>query len=90
MNGREVFKHAVRRFPEVILEGLDYNGFTLDDVKLVIPHQANLRITQTVQKKLGISDDKIFSLVSIVSFLKFITTSIGVVPPSFSSISFIP
>ena len=61
MNGREVFKHAVRRFPEVILEGLDYNGFTIDDVKLVIPHQANLRITQTVQKRLGVSDDKIFS-----------------------------
>ena len=61
MNGREVFKHAVRRFPEVILEGLDYNGLTIDDVKLVIPHQANLRITQTVQKKLGVSDDKIFS-----------------------------
>ena len=61
MNGREVFKHAVRRFPQVILEGLDYNGFTIDDVKLVIPHQANLRITQTVQKRLGVSDDKIFS-----------------------------
>jgi 3-oxoacyl-[acyl-carrier-protein] synthase-3 len=61
MNGREVFKHAVRRFPEVILEGLEYNNLGLDDVSLVIPHQANLRITQAVQKKLGIPDNKIFS-----------------------------
>ena len=61
MNGREVFKHAVRRFPQVILEGLEYNDLTIDDVKLVIPHQANLRITQTVQKQLGVPDNKIFS-----------------------------
>ena len=61
MNGREVFKHAVRRFPEVILEGLEYNNLELDDVSLVIPHQANLRITQAIQKKLDIPDNKIFS-----------------------------
>ena len=61
MNGREVFKHAVKRFPEVILEGLEYNNLTIDDVSLVIPHQANYRITQSVQKQLGVSDDKIFS-----------------------------
>ena len=61
MNGREVFKHAVRRFPEVILEGLDFNDLKLEDVGIVIPHQANYRITQAVQKKLGVSDDKVFS-----------------------------
>ena len=61
MNGREVFKHAVKRFPEVIVEGLEYNNLTLEDVNLVIPHQANYRITQAVQKKLGISSEKIFS-----------------------------
>ena len=61
MNGREVFKHAVRRFPEVIIEGLEYNGLTLEDVGIVIPHQANHRITQAVQRKLGIADNKIFS-----------------------------
>ena len=60
MNGREVFKHAVKRFPEVILEGLEYNNFSIDDVSLVVPHQANFRITQAVQKKLGIKEDKIF------------------------------
>ena len=61
MNGREVFKHAVRRFPEVILEGLDYNKLKIDDVDLVIPHQANYRITQAVQKQLDIPENKVFS-----------------------------
>ena len=61
MNGREVFKHAVRRFPEVILEGLKYNNLTIEDVNLVVPHQANFRITQAVQKKLNVPDNKIFS-----------------------------
>jgi len=61
MNGREVFKHAVRRFPEVILEGLEYNNLTVDDVNLVVPHQANYRITQAVQKQLKVPDNKIFS-----------------------------
>ena len=61
MNGREVFKHAVRRFPEVIIEGLEYNNFTISDVSIVIPHQANYRITQAVQRKLGVSEDKVFS-----------------------------
>ena len=61
MNGREVFKHAVRRFPEVIMEGLEYNNLSVKDITLVIPHQANFRITQAVQKKLGISEEKVFS-----------------------------
>jgi 3-oxoacyl-[acyl-carrier-protein] synthase-3 len=61
MNGREVFKHAVTRFPEVILEGLAHNNLSLEDIGLIIPHQANYRITQAVQKKLGTSDDKVFS-----------------------------
>ncbi len=61
MNGREVFKHAVKRFPEVIMEGLEHNNFNADDLSLVIPHQANYRITQAVQKKLGVSEDKVFS-----------------------------
>ena len=61
MNGREVFKHAVRRFPEVIMEGLEYNNLSVKDIALVIPHQANFRITQAVQKKLGISEEKVFS-----------------------------
>jgi len=61
MNGRYVFTHAVRRFPEVIREALDANGVALSDVSIVIPHQANLRITQAVAKALEISPEKVFS-----------------------------
>jgi 3-oxoacyl-[acyl-carrier-protein] synthase-3 len=48
MNGREVFKHTVTKFPEVIMEALNANQLTLGDVKLIIPHQANLRISEAV------------------------------------------
>tara|TARA_B100000945_G_C20426294_1_gene620718 strand:- start:4431 stop:5435 length:1005 start_codon:yes stop_codon:yes gene_type:complete len=61
MNGKEVFKHAVKRFPEVILEALEYNNMKIKDINLLIPHQANLRITNYVQKKLGLSQTKVFS-----------------------------
>ncbi|WP_426059304.1 3-oxoacyl-ACP synthase III family protein [Hymenobacter sp. B1770] len=61
MNGQNVFKHAVVRFPQVIKEALDQNGFQPTDIDMLIPHQANLRITQYVQQKMGLSDDKVFS-----------------------------
>ncbi|NQV38718.1 MAG: ketoacyl-ACP synthase III [Candidatus Marinimicrobia bacterium] len=61
MNGREVFKNAIKRFPEVINEALDANNLSLRDVKLIIPHQANLRISQAVAKKLGVSMDMVYS-----------------------------
>jgi len=61
MEGREVFKHAVVRMPEAVREALRANGLTVDDVALVIPHQANQRITQAVQKALGLPDEKIAS-----------------------------
>lgn len=61
MNGRYVFTHAVRRFPEVIREALEANGMTLSDLSLVIPHQANLRITQAVAKALGVPPEQVFS-----------------------------
>ncbi len=61
MNGRSVFVHAVRRFPEVILEALSANGMAVSDLSIVIPHQANLRITQSVAKSLGIPPEKVFS-----------------------------
>jgi len=61
MNGRSVFTHAVRRFPEVILEALSANGMAVSDLSVVIPHQANLRITQAVAKSLGIPPEKVFS-----------------------------
>jgi len=61
MNGRYVFTHAVRRFPEVIREGLEKNGLTLADLSLLIPHQANLRITQAVGAALQLPEGKVFS-----------------------------
>jgi len=61
MNGREVFKHAVTRFPEVIMEGLEANNMQASDIDLFIPHQANLRISQFVGKKLGLPDEKVFN-----------------------------
>ena len=61
MNGREVFRHAVRRFPEAINETLDSNGFTADDIDLLVPHQANLRISDMIQKKMGLPDSKVFN-----------------------------
>lgn len=59
MNGRFVFKHAVVKFPEVIKEALHTNDLTTKDLKLLVPHQANLRIAQFVQKRLGLSDDQV-------------------------------
>lgn len=61
MNGRSVFIHAARRFPEVIQEALAENGMTVSDLSIVIPHQANLRITQAVTKALGVPAGKVFS-----------------------------
>ncbi len=61
MEGRHVFKHAVTKFPEVIHEALNATGYSIDDVQLVVPHQANLRITEVVAQRLGIGMDKMYS-----------------------------
>ena len=61
MNGQFVFKNAVVRFAEVINEGLEKNAWSPEDIALLIPHQANLRIAQFVQKKFGLRDDQIFN-----------------------------
>jgi 3-oxoacyl-[acyl-carrier-protein] synthase-3 len=61
MNGNFVFKHAVTRFPAVILEALHANGYKPADIKLLVPHQANLRISQFVAKTLGLSHDQVFN-----------------------------
>jgi 3-oxoacyl-[acyl-carrier-protein] synthase-3 len=60
MNGRQVFKHATARFPEVILEVLGRCGRTLDDVRLIVPHQANQRIGDAVAERLGVPPEKVF------------------------------
>lgn len=61
MNGPVVFKHAVRRFMEVINEGLASNGLTKEQIDLLIPHQANLRISEYIQKKLDLPNDRVFN-----------------------------
>jgi len=61
MNGRQVFKHAITKFPEVINLALELNNLKIDDVALVIPHQANLRITEAVAQRLGTTLDKVYS-----------------------------
>lgn len=61
MNGSHVFKHAVTRMPEVIREALLANNLQIEDLDLVIPHQANERITEAVRRNLGVSADKIVS-----------------------------
>jgi len=60
MNGRQVFKHATTRFPEVIREVLDKAGEKLEDVALVVPHQANQRISDMVAHKLGLPPERMF------------------------------
>lgn len=61
MNGNFVFKHAITRFSEVINEALMANGVQSSELKLMIPHQANLRISQYIQQKMGLRDDQVFN-----------------------------
>lgn len=61
MQGREVFKHAVSKMPEVVQEALAANGLAAKDIDLLIPHQANLRITQMVQRRLKLEDHQVVS-----------------------------
>ncbi len=61
VEGREVFRLAVTYMPEVVLAVLKRNGLAVDDLDLVIMHQANLRINEAVQKRLGLPDDKVFN-----------------------------
>lgn len=61
MNGQFVFKHAIVRFSEVITEGLEANGLSVSDIDLLIPHQANLRISQFIQKKMKLTDEQVYN-----------------------------
>lgn len=61
MDGQSVFKKAVVKFPEVIMEALNTNGYKSSDIDMLIPHQANLRISQFVQQKLGLRDDQVYN-----------------------------
>lgn len=61
MEGREVFKHATTRMPESVHRALQTNSLTTADIKLLIAHQANQRISEMVQKQLGLRDDQVFN-----------------------------
>ena len=61
MNGRYVFKNAIQLFPAAINEALNDAGFTKDDLDLVIPHQANKRITEAIQMRMELPKEKVFS-----------------------------
>lgn len=61
MNGQFVFKNAVVRFSEVINEGLEANNLEVSDIDMLIPHQANLRISQFIQQKFKLSNDKVYN-----------------------------
>ena len=61
MDGPSVFKKAVVKFPEVIVESLTANGLATKDINLLIPHQANLRIAQFVQQKLQLTDEQVYN-----------------------------
>lgn len=61
MNGQAVFKQAVQKFPAVIMEALEANNLQTTDISLLIPHQANLRIAEYVQKQLKLEDHQVFN-----------------------------
>jgi len=61
MNGTFVFKHAVVRFSEAIMEGLQTNNLQVSDIDMLIPHQANLRISQFIQKKFKLEDHQVYN-----------------------------
>src|SRR6266852_4647633 len=73
--GSQVFKYAVRRMAELAACLLERNGFTSDDLALVVPHQANLRIIRAMQQRLGLEDSKV-----MVNIDKYGNTTGGTIP----------
>ena len=61
MDGREVFRHATTRMPESVRAAMQHAGVTAEQLTLLIPHQANLRISEMVQKQLGLRDDQVYN-----------------------------
>ena len=79
MNGNTVFKHAVVRFMEVIQEALAFNQLSKEDIDLLVPHQANLRISQYIQQKLELPDEKVFN-----NIMHLGNTTAGTIPIALS------
>ena len=75
MNGRYVFKFAVEKFPEVIQEALDKTGLGVEDIDLLIPHQANLRISEAVRQRLELPAEKVFN-----NIMKYGNTTAASIP----------
>lgn len=75
MNGQFVFKNAVVRFSEVINEGLQANNLQVADINMLIPHQANLRISQFIQQKFQLTDDQVYN-----NIMKYGNTTAASVP----------
>jgi 3-oxoacyl-[acyl-carrier-protein] synthase-3 len=61
MEGQKVFKHAIVKMPEVLREALQKNGLSARDIKVLVTHQANLRISEVVQRSLELRDDQVFN-----------------------------
>lgn len=79
MNGNLVFKHAVVRFMEVINEALEANNMKKEDIDLLVPHQANLRISNFIQQKMQFSDDKVYN-----NIMRYGNTTAGSIPIALS------
>lgn len=75
MNGNAVFKHAVNRFGEVVRESLNANGYTSEDLNLLVPHQANIRICDYVRNDLGLQEEQV-----IVNIQKYGNTTAASIP----------
>jgi 3-oxoacyl-[acyl-carrier-protein] synthase-3 len=73
--GSQVFKYAVRRMAELAVNLLERNGFKSDDLALVVPHQANLRIIRAMQERLGVDDSKV-----MVNIDRYGNTTAGTIP----------
>jgi 3-oxoacyl-[acyl-carrier-protein] synthase-3 len=61
MDGKEVFRHASTRMPESVRAALSHAGLAASDIALLIPHQANLRISEMVQRNLDLRDDQVYN-----------------------------
>jgi len=75
MDGRLVFKHALQKFPAVINEALEANGYNASDLDMLIPHQANLRIAEAVRKILDVPEEKVHN-----NIMKYGNTTAASIP----------
>jgi 3-oxoacyl-[acyl-carrier-protein] synthase-3 len=75
MNGREIYKHAVRNMPEICSKLMDKLGYTIQDIDVLIPHQANIRIVEAVGERLNMPPEKVF-----INIQKYGNTSCASIP----------